>query len=45
MTRQQEKVLIAALAGLVITAAAAFAVSPAMAINDAPARIVIVSSR
>lgn len=31
MNRSQEKVLIAALCGLVLTAAAAFAVQPAMA--------------
>lgn len=42
MNKRHEKLLIATLAGLVITAAAAFAVSPAMAAGyfvDAPARV------
>ena len=43
MTKQQEKVLIAALAGLVITAAAAFAISPAMVANPAHTQIVLVA--
>lgn len=42
MTRQHEKLLIATLAGLIIAAAAALAVSPAVAIDQkAPAPIVI----
>jgi uncharacterized protein YraI len=47
MKTHHEKLLIAALAGLVITAAAAFAVSPALAAGydvDGPARVTGVAS-
>ena len=43
MNRQQEKILIAALCGLVITAAGALAVQPAMAAGHAAAGPVQVS--
>jgi SH3-like domain-containing protein len=47
MNRQQEKLLIATLAGLIITGAAAFAIQPALAAGydvEGPARVVGVKS-
>lgn len=47
MNKQQEKLLIASLAGLLIVSAAAFTISPAMAAGynvDAPARVTGVQS-
>ncbi|MGV8854311.1 MAG: hypothetical protein ACOH2L_06660 [Devosia sp.] len=43
MTRQQEKLLVAALCGIAITAAAALVVQPAMATGDQSARTSLVT--
>jgi hypothetical protein len=43
MTQSHEKLLIATLAGLIITGAAAFAIQPALAINSAAAAPAMVS--
>jgi hypothetical protein len=45
MTKRHEKLLIATLAGLVITAAAAFAMSPAFAVNAPVTKVIVVASR
>ncbi|HHY50069.1 MAG TPA: hypothetical protein GYA10_10020 [Alphaproteobacteria bacterium] len=45
MSKHHEKLLIAALAGLVIAAAAAFAVSPAMAVNAHTPVTIVLSHR
>lgn len=44
MKKQHEKLLIATLAGLVITAAAAFVMSPAFAVNAPAPKVIIVAS-
>ena len=44
MKKHHEKLLIATLAGLVITAAAAFVMSPAFAINAPVSKVIVVAS-